>query len=30
MFPSRNVTIHILRGILGLGFLAIALQYAPV
>ena len=30
VFPSRNVAIHILRGILGLGFLAIALQYAPV
>lgn len=30
MFGSRTVSLHILRGILGLGFLAIALQYSPV
>lgn len=30
MFPSRNVFTHIVRGILGLGFLAIALQYSAV
>jgi hypothetical protein len=30
VFPSRNVAIHIVRGILGLGFLAIALQYSTV
>ena len=28
MFGSRTVLIHILRGILGLGFLAVALQYS--
>jgi hypothetical protein len=30
MFPSRNVAIHILKGVLGFGFLAIAVIYAPV
>ncbi len=30
MFGSRSVSFHILRGILGIGFLAIALHYAPV
>jgi hypothetical protein len=30
VFPSSTVTRHILRGILGLGFLVIALQYWPV
>jgi len=30
VFPSSTVTRHILRGILGFGFLAIALQYSSV
>jgi hypothetical protein len=30
MFPSRNVAIHILKGVLGFGFLAIALRYSTV
>ena len=29
IFKSPNVLFHILRGILGFGFLAITLQYAP-
>ena len=28
MFPSRTVTRHLIRGALGLGFLAIALRYS--
>ena len=30
MFKSRSVAGHLVRGILGFGFLAIALLYAPV
>jgi hypothetical protein len=30
MFKSRSVTGHLLRGVLGFGFAAIALLYAPV
>ena len=30
MLQSPNVKIHVLRGLLGFGFLAVALQYAPV
>ena len=30
LFRSLNILVHILRGILGLGFLYVALEYAPV
>ena len=30
LFPSRTVLMHIARGILGFGFLAAALHYAPL
>ena len=30
MFGSRTVTIHLIRGVLGLAFLAVALQYSSV
>ena len=30
MLQSPNVKIHVLRGLLGFGFLAVTLQYAPV
>ena len=30
MFKSRSVAGHLVRGVLGFGFLAIALLYAPV
>jgi len=29
-FGSRSVAMHLLRGVLGFGFLAIALHYAPI
>ena len=30
MFGSPSIKIHLIRGVLGLGFLALALSYAPV